>query len=65
MSFFATDEHEKERLHYFVLPEASLKMLKVEKMLSRGWGGKNAYHVREYRYLLVDGDKCRILTVYM
>lgn len=37
--------------------QASLKMLKVEEKLSKGWGGENAYHVGGYRYLLVDGDR--------
>ncbi|KAK4841815.1 hypothetical protein QYF36_010937 [Acer negundo] len=36
---------------------ASLKILKVEEKLSKGWGGENAYHVGGYRYLLVDGDR--------
>ncbi|KAH7570843.1 hypothetical protein JRO89_XS05G0205500 [Xanthoceras sorbifolium] len=36
---------------------ASLKILKVEEKLSKGWGGENAYHVSGYRYLLVDGDR--------
>ncbi|KAI3431207.1 Intu_longin_1 domain-containing protein [Psidium guajava] len=40
-----------------VLENASLKMLKVEEKLSKGWGGENAYHVSGYRYLLVDGDR--------
>lgn len=40
-----------------VLEHASLKMLKVEEKLSKGWGGENAYHVSGYRYLLVDGDR--------
>ncbi|KAL8472103.1 hypothetical protein ACS0TY_028721 [Phlomoides rotata] len=40
-----------------ILENASLKMLKVEERLSRGWGGENAYHVSGYRYLLVDGDR--------
>uniref|UniRef100_A0A5B6ZXC6 CCZ1/INTU/HSP4 first Longin domain-containing protein n=1 Tax=Davidia involucrata TaxID=16924 RepID=A0A5B6ZXC6_DAVIN len=40
-----------------VLESASLKMLKVEEKLSKGWGGENAYHVSGYRYLLVDGDR--------
>ncbi|KAF3455527.1 hypothetical protein FNV43_RR00158 [Rhamnella rubrinervis] len=35
----------------------SLKMLKVEEKLSKGWGGENAYHVGGYCYLLVDGDR--------
>lgn len=37
--------------------QASLKILKVEEKLSKGWGGENAYHVSGYRYLLVDGDR--------
>ncbi|KAF2316717.1 hypothetical protein GH714_042058 [Hevea brasiliensis] len=40
-----------------VLENASLKMLKVEEKLSKGWGGENAYHVSGYRYLLVDDDR--------
>ncbi|CAO2814504.1 unnamed protein product [Amaranthus hypochondriacus] len=39
------------------LENASLKVLKVEEKLSKGWGGENAYHVSGYRYLLVDGDR--------
>lgn len=39
------------------LENAALKILKVEEKLSKGWGGENAYHVRGYRYLLVDGDR--------
>lgn len=44
-------------LKQHVLENASLKMLKVEEKLSKGWGGENAYHVGGYRYLLVDGDR--------
>ncbi|KAJ0094913.1 hypothetical protein Patl1_15594 [Pistacia atlantica] len=40
-----------------VLDNASLKILKVEEKLSKGWGGENAYHVSGYRYLLADGDR--------
>ncbi|XP_058108362.1 vacuolar fusion protein CCZ1 homolog B-like isoform X2 [Magnolia sinica] len=40
-----------------LLENASLKILKVEEKLSRGWGGENAYHVSGYRYLLIDGDR--------
>ncbi|PKI78619.1 vacuolar fusion protein CCZ1 homolog B-like isoform X1 [Punica granatum] len=40
-----------------ILDNASLKMLKVEEKLSKGWGGENAYHVSGYRYLLIDGDR--------
>ncbi|KAK9935394.1 hypothetical protein M0R45_022497 [Rubus argutus] len=40
-----------------VLESVSLKLLKVEEKLSKGWGGENAYHVSGYRYLLVDGDR--------
>ncbi|XP_052188933.1 vacuolar fusion protein CCZ1 homolog B-like isoform X2 [Diospyros lotus] len=40
-----------------ILENASLKILKVEEKLSKGWGGENAYHVSGYRYLLVDGDR--------
>ncbi|KAI4357486.1 hypothetical protein L6164_001433 [Bauhinia variegata] len=40
-----------------VIENASLKILKVEEKLTKGWGGENAYHVSGYRYLLVDGDR--------
>ncbi|CAK7326837.1 unnamed protein product [Dovyalis caffra] len=40
-----------------VLENASLKTLKVEEKLSKGWGGENAYHVSGYRYLLIDDDR--------
>ncbi|KDP38150.1 hypothetical protein JCGZ_04793 [Jatropha curcas] len=40
-----------------VLENASLNILKVEERLSKGWGGKNAYHVKGYRYLLVDDER--------
>ncbi|KAG9141686.1 hypothetical protein Leryth_019295 [Lithospermum erythrorhizon] len=40
-----------------ILENASLKVMKVEDKLSRGWGGENAYHVAGYRYLLLDGDR--------
>ncbi|KAJ6988283.1 hypothetical protein NC653_021266 [Populus alba x Populus x berolinensis] len=40
-----------------VLENASLKILKVEEKLSKGWGGENAYHVSGYRYLLIDDDR--------
>ncbi|CAN6550036.1 unnamed protein product [Malus baccata var. baccata] len=40
-----------------VLENVSLKLLKVEEKLSKGWAGENAYHVSGYRYLLVDGDR--------
>lgn len=40
-----------------LLENASLKILKVEEKLLKGWGGENAYHVGGYRYLLVDGDR--------
>lgn len=40
-----------------ILENASLKMLKIEEKLSKGWAGENAYHVSGYRYLLVDGDR--------
>ncbi|KAL5707922.1 Vacuolar fusion protein CCZ1 B [Ranunculus cassubicifolius] len=39
------------------LENASLKVLKVEEKLTRGWGGENAYHVAGYRYLLFDSDR--------
>ncbi|XP_038892741.1 vacuolar fusion protein CCZ1 homolog B-like isoform X1 [Benincasa hispida] len=41
----------------YILENASLKIMKVEEKLSKGWGGENAYHVGGYRYLLVDGDR--------
>ncbi|KAL1221400.1 putative vacuolar fusion protein CCZ1 [Cardamine amara subsp. amara] len=37
-----------------VIEDASLKILKIEERISRGWGGENAYHVKGYRYLVVD-----------
>ncbi|XAR63691.1 hypothetical protein NMG60_11023720 [Bertholletia excelsa] len=40
-----------------ILENASLKILKVEEKLSKGWGGENAYHVSGYRYLILDGDR--------
>lgn len=40
-----------------MLENASLKILRVEEKLSKGWGGENAYHVSGYRYLLVDCDR--------
>ncbi|ONH95114.1 hypothetical protein PRUPE_7G053000 [Prunus persica] len=40
-----------------VLENVSLKLLRVEEKLSKGWVGENAYHVSGYRYLLVDGDR--------
>ncbi|KAK9118098.1 hypothetical protein Scep_016191 [Stephania cephalantha] len=40
-----------------LLENVSLKILKVEERLTRGWGGENAYHVKGYRYLLVDSDR--------
>ncbi|KAI3731682.1 hypothetical protein L1987_62871 [Smallanthus sonchifolius] len=40
-----------------LLENASLKIYKVEEKLAKGWGGENAYHVKGYRYLLVDGDR--------
>lgn len=40
-----------------LLENASLKIVKVEERLARGWGGENAYHVSGYRYLLVDNDR--------
>ncbi|GAB4828701.1 Vacuolar fusion protein CCZ1 B [Ancistrocladus abbreviatus] len=40
-----------------ILENASLKILKVEEKLSKGWGGENAYHVSGYRYLLLDCDR--------
>lgn len=40
-----------------LLENASAKIFKVEEKLAKGWGGENAYHVKGYRYLLVDGDR--------
>lgn len=40
-----------------LLENASAKIVKVEEKLAKGWGGENAYHVKGYRYLLVDGDR--------
>uniref|UniRef100_A0A1J3DH83 Vacuolar fusion protein CCZ1-like protein n=1 Tax=Noccaea caerulescens TaxID=107243 RepID=A0A1J3DH83_NOCCA len=39
-----------------VIEDASLRILKIEEKISRGWGGENAYHVKGYRYLVVDND---------
>ncbi|KAL4586443.1 hypothetical protein LXL04_011079 [Taraxacum kok-saghyz] len=41
-----------------LLENVSTKIFKVEEKLAKGWGGENAYHVKGYRYLLVDGDRC-------
>lgn len=38
------------------LLQASLRIMKIEEKISRGWGGENAYHVKGYRYLVVDTD---------
>ncbi|XP_071735756.1 vacuolar fusion protein CCZ1 homolog B-like [Rutidosis leptorrhynchoides] len=40
-----------------LLENAYAKIFKVEEKLTKGWGGVNAYHVKGYRYLLVDGDR--------
>ncbi|XP_076960159.1 vacuolar fusion protein CCZ1 homolog B-like [Bidens hawaiensis] len=40
-----------------LIENASSKIHKVEEKLAKGWGGENAYHVKGYRYLLVDGDR--------
>uniref|UniRef100_A0A1D1ZIZ5 Vacuolar fusion protein CCZ1 n=1 Tax=Anthurium amnicola TaxID=1678845 RepID=A0A1D1ZIZ5_9ARAE len=40
-----------------VLETAAQQILRVEERLSKGWGGENAYHVRGYRYLLLDTDQ--------
>ncbi|GJW85140.1 vacuolar fusion protein CCZ1 homolog isoform X1 [Tanacetum coccineum] len=40
-----------------MIATASAKIFKVEEKLAKGWGGENAYHVKGYRYLLVDGDR--------
>ncbi|KAL8137897.1 hypothetical protein V2J09_003898 [Rumex salicifolius] len=40
-----------------VLKNASLRIIKIEEKLTKGWGGENAYHVGGYRYLLVDADR--------
>ncbi|KAL0699550.1 hypothetical protein Bca4012_055672 [Brassica carinata] len=37
-----------------VIEQASLRIMKIEEKISRGWGGENAYHVKGYRYLVVD-----------
>lgn len=50
-------EREIPVLKQQLLENASLKILKVEEKLAKGWGGENAYHVSGYRYLLVDGDR--------
>ncbi|KAL9243778.1 hypothetical protein vseg_017624 [Gypsophila vaccaria] len=50
-------EREIPMVKHKLLEDASLKILKVEEKLSKGWGGENAYHVSGYRYLLVDGDR--------
>ncbi|KAH9616695.1 hypothetical protein KSS87_023823 [Heliosperma pusillum] len=50
-------EREIPLVKHQLLEEASLKILKVEEKLTKGWGGENAYHVSGYRYLLVDGDR--------
>ncbi|XP_010497601.1 PREDICTED: uncharacterized protein LOC104774895 isoform X2 [Camelina sativa] len=39
-----------------VIEDASLRILKIEENISRGWGGENAYHTKGYRYLVVDND---------
>ncbi|XP_010476704.1 PREDICTED: vacuolar fusion protein CCZ1 homolog isoform X2 [Camelina sativa] len=39
-----------------VIEDASLRILKIEENISRGWGGENAYHIKGYRYLVVDND---------
>ncbi|KAJ4890041.1 hypothetical protein Rs2_29789 [Raphanus sativus] len=39
-----------------VIEQASLRIMKMEEKISRGWGGENAYHVKGYRYLVVDND---------
>ncbi|XP_009117784.1 vacuolar fusion protein CCZ1 homolog A isoform X1 [Brassica rapa] len=39
-----------------VIEQASLRIMKIEEKISRGWGGENAYHVKGYRYLVVDTD---------
>ncbi|CAK9323964.1 unnamed protein product [Citrullus colocynthis] len=41
----------------YILENASLKIMKLEEKLSKGWSGENAYHVGGYRYLLVDDDR--------
>lgn len=44
-------------LKQLLLENVSAKIFKVEEKLAKGWGGENAYHVKGYRYLLVDGDR--------
>ncbi|CAE5957625.1 unnamed protein product [Arabidopsis arenosa] len=39
-----------------VIEDASLRILKIEEKISRGWGGENTYHIKGYRYLVVDSD---------
>ncbi|XP_010459141.1 PREDICTED: vacuolar fusion protein CCZ1 homolog isoform X2 [Camelina sativa] len=39
-----------------VIEDASLRILKIEEKISRGWGGENTYHIKGYRYLVVDND---------
>ncbi|MED6148331.1 Vacuolar fusion protein CCZ1 B [Stylosanthes scabra] len=57
VSSIANGEQGVSAVKQQVLEQASLKILKVEEKLSKGWGGENAYHVSGYRYLLVDGDR--------
>ncbi|EOA37651.1 hypothetical protein CARUB_v10012180mg [Capsella rubella] len=39
-----------------VIEDASLRIWKIEEKISKGWVGKNAYHIKGYRYLVVDND---------
>ncbi|CAN8293155.1 unnamed protein product [Cochlearia groenlandica] len=39
-----------------VIEDASLRILRIEEKISKGWGGENAYHVKGYRYLVVDNN---------
>ncbi|XP_021860422.2 vacuolar fusion protein CCZ1 homolog B isoform X2 [Spinacia oleracea] len=57
VTFINNADREIPVLKQQLLENASLKILKVEEKLSKGWGGENAYHVSGYRYLLVDGDR--------
>ncbi|KAK6281155.1 hypothetical protein POUND7_014980 [Theobroma cacao] len=56
-SFILNGEQGVSIVKQQLLENASLKILKVEEKLSKGWGGENAYHVGGYRYLLVDGNR--------
>ncbi|XP_062113302.1 vacuolar fusion protein CCZ1 homolog B-like isoform X2 [Humulus lupulus] len=57
MSSISNGEQGISAMKQQLLENASVKIVKVEEKLSKGWGGENAYHVGGYRYLLVDGDR--------